>query len=191
MTKSHILLYALTVLGITIGAYLYTSTVEAPHGLTIEETNGSAPELPDKLDTPTPTAPEVPKASAPEEQTSRSPTNTPSLKIIDRTWQWSYNRNAAGQKIFIPKRSEAFRMQFASGRMSSATDCNTVGGVYTISGDSLSFGPLMSTLMFCEGSEELEYHTSLGLVSGFEINDSELYLKNDQGEVMVFVAIEL
>lgn len=186
MTKSHILIYVLAVLGITISAYLYTSTVEAPHGLTYEEDVVEViPEVtPDNSPAPTPPQAEVKVEDTNENSSARE-------SLIDRTWLWSYTEDAAGQKIFTPKQKNAFRMQFTDLQMSSATDCNTIGGSYDIVGSRLSFGPLMSTLMYCEGSEESTYSASLGAVTSYEISKDKLLLKNHDGETMVFVSLEL
>ena len=40
---------------------------------------------------------------------------------------------------------------FKDGQMSGNVGCNGFGGDYTVDGDAIRFGPIVSTLMFCEG----------------------------------------
>lgn len=197
MTKSHILLYALAVLGITISAYLYTSIAEAPHGLTLSEES----QVVEALDTPkqndsafeASASPTLPVAS---EEESDEPVLLPVLPPVqsaasleNTTWQWLHITDRAGTITFTPKRPEAFKMQFTSTRMSSATDCNTLGGSYQVVGSELTFGPLMSTLMYCDGSDEATYSAALGSASGFEIAGNQLLLLTTEGTILVFVSI--
>ena len=39
----------------------------------------------------------------------------------------------------------------SEGNMSGNVGCNGFGGEYTVEGDTITFGPVMSTMMFCEG----------------------------------------
>ena len=187
MTKSHIFIYALTVLGITIGAYLYTSTVEAPHGLTYQEAP-LAPSGSDVVETREPTP--LPEVTEVTETTVPTDVAVVHDDLTAKSWTWIYTEDVSGNIKFTPKRSEAFKMQFTEDRMSSATDCNTMGGSFIVEGQNLSFGPLMSTLMYCDGSDEAVYSLSLGSTSSYEIKEEKLRLTNTVGEVMVFTATE-
>ena len=42
-------------------------------------------------------------------------------------------------------------IEFKDGQMNGNVGCNGFGGDYTVNGDALEFGPVMSTMMFCEG----------------------------------------
>ena len=42
-------------------------------------------------------------------------------------------------------------IEFKDGQMNGNVGCNGFGGEYTVNGDALEFGPVMSTMMFCEG----------------------------------------
>ena len=66
--------------------------------------------------------------------------------------QWklvSYNQTAAMPDV------EA-SIEFKDGQMSGNVGCNGFGGEYTVSGDTLEFGPVMSTMMFCEAVADQE-----------------------------------
>jgi heat shock protein HslJ len=42
-------------------------------------------------------------------------------------------------------------IEFLDGQLSGNVGCNGFGGEYEVDGDVLKFGPVMSTMMFCEG----------------------------------------
>lgn len=63
------------------------------------------------------------------------------------------------------------------GSVSGTSGCNQYGGSYTLEGDTLGFGPLMSTLMACEEpamSVEAAYLDALGSASTFTIRGNML-----------------
>lgn len=79
------------------------------------------------------------------------------------------------------------------GQVSGNGSCNGFGGDYTTEGDSLSFGPLMSTLMACVDNgiseQESAYLTALQAVTRYEIKDGQLHLFGKDGqETLVFKA---
>jgi heat shock protein HslJ len=63
-------------------------------------------------------------------------------------------------------------------RASGHAGCNQFGGSWQGSGESLSFGPLVMTRMFCEGRMDLEtrYGAVLGVVTGVRVVDGLLEL---------------
>ncbi len=88
---------------------------------------------------------------------------------------------------FLPKQSDAFILTFEDDNTFSATtDCNGVGGNYTSSQPSLTFTNMMSTQMFCEGSEEATFSELLKQTQSYEFTSrGELIfiLLNNQGSV--------
>ena len=44
----------------------------------------------------------------------------------------------------------------ADGKLSGNVGCNSFGGDYTVDGNALTFGPVASTLMFCQETAEQE-----------------------------------
>lgn len=73
----------------------------------------------------------------------------------------------------------------ADGKMTSKV-CNRMWGNYTTTGDSLSFGPIMSTKMMCD---EIGYETALGKVfmeaNGFEHEGDKIILVKGNKKLMV------
>ena len=63
-------------------------------------------------------------------------------------------------------------------RYSATVGCNGIGGEATVSGDSLTFGPGMSTKMFCEALNTLEVqlHSVLTRTKRFSITGTALEL---------------
>lgn len=109
--------------------------------------------------------------------------------LVDTAWVWQVT-NGPVTPTFNGSPAGRFVVTFSQeGAMHSTTDCNSLGGSYTISDSSLQFGEMRSTLMYCEGSQEQTYASQLGQVESYKIEGSTLYLylANDRG-VMVFSA---
>lgn len=51
----------------------------------------------------------------------------------------------------------------SEGSMNGNVGCNGFGGDYSVSGDKINFGPVMSTMMFCEGVADQEMATLAAL----------------------------
>lgn len=77
-------------------------------------------------------------------------------------------------------RPPTLRLESSSLRASGFAGCNRFSGPYTLSGDSLSFGALVSTKMACaQGNEvEVSYLAALGQVKTFTATDSVLTLRS-------------
>lgn len=115
--------------------------------------------------------------------------STTSAQLFGNRWEWIRTEYLDGDRI-LP-RTSAFVLSFAvSGTMTSTTDCNSLSGDFVVDGEVLSFGPFMSTLMYCDGSLEGEYGSDLALTNSYEIVGDELRLNlNRDFGVMVFRAI--
>ena len=73
------------------------------------------------------------------------------------------------------------------GRMSGNVGCNNFGGAYTVDGDMIEFGPVMTTEMFCEAVADQEsgtFATLQGVVS-FELNGNLLTITSADGNASV------
>lgn len=47
-------------------------------------------------------------------------------------------------------------IEFKDGQLSGNVGCNGFGGDYSVDGDTITFGPIVSTMMFCEAVAEQE-----------------------------------
>jgi heat shock protein HslJ len=64
---------------------------------------------------------------------------------IEGQWKLvSYNQTPAMPDVET-------NIEFKDGQVNGNVGCNGFGGSYTVSGDTITFGPIMSTMMFCEG----------------------------------------
>jgi len=69
-------------------------------------------------------------------------------------------------------------------RMSSNIRCNDFGSDYSIADDTLTFGPIMSTLMFCEGPVGDQEMRTLAVFQGsatFEIDGNKVTITSPDG----------
>ena len=108
-------------------------------------------------------------------------------QITNREWTWVSTLMSDGS-ITLPKKSDAFTITFQNDNsFTGTTDCNSFFGQITLDNNKLSFGPIGSTKMFCEGSQEAEFLQSLAEVESFLINAQEnqlvFLIKYDSGSI--------
>jgi heat shock protein HslJ len=118
---------------------------------------------------------------------SQAPADSAS-QLTSKKWTWINTKMNDGA-VTTPSKPGAFAATFQTdGRVVANTDCNTGNGGYTLGADnSLTIGPMASTMMFCEGSNEGEYFQQLGNVGSYKIDNGQLWLmlKYDSG-TMIF-----
>jgi len=69
---------------------------------------------------------------------------------VEGQWELvSYNQTAAFPEVETS-------IEFKDGQMNGNVGCNGFGGEYTVKGDAIEFGPVMSTMMFCESVADQE-----------------------------------
>lgn len=99
-----------------------------------------------------------------------------------KSWTWiktSYNNDTE----VMPHEGKVFTVTFGSdGRFSTKTDCNSVSGKYTVKGSFISFEDMMSTMMYCEGSQESEFIKMIG--------DSQNYHFTSRGELILGIKFD-
>lgn len=94
-----------------------------------------------------------------------------------KTWTWTSALYNDGTEI-IPKNPKVFTLTFrADGTFSATTDCNGIGGKYSTNQSAISFSEMMSTLMYCEGSQEADFSKLLQAAQG--------YLFTSKGELVL------
>jgi heat shock protein HslJ len=105
--------------------------------------------------------------------------------LFGTSWIWTTS-TVAGVSTAAPVGGK-FVLSFGEdNRVNSTTDCNGVGGSYSLgANNTLSFGQFMSTMMFCEGSRESEYSSQLMKTASYAIDGTTLRLTNASG-TMVF-----
>lgn len=111
------------------------------------------------------------------------------MKLDMKTWNWistTYNDGT----VIKPNNANKFKLTFITKNktFSASTDCNGVGGEYRLNQNEIFFDKMMSTMMYCEGSQEAVFSKSLSQVSSYHFtNRGELVfdLKYDSG-IMIF-----
>lgn len=90
-------------------------------------------------------------------------------------------------EVVQPNKKDAFIVMFKNdGTFTATTDCNTVGGKYVSTKDTISLSDIFSTKMYCEGSQENEYASLLEKTTHYMFTSKGelvLLLKYDSGSV--------
>lgn len=98
-----------------------------------------------------------------------------------KTWNWV--RTAYNNDTTITPKTNKFTLTLKTDKtFSAATDCNGVGGEYIVNGNKITFTKMMSTMMYCEGSQEQDYSKMLGQVQS--------YLFTSKGELVLSLKLD-
>lgn len=104
-----------------------------------------------------------------------------------QTWTWIKTIYDNDTEV-LPRAEKKFTLTFKKdGTFSATTDCNSVGGEYVVSEYKISFGKMLSTLMYCENSQENDFTKMLKEVENYSFTSKgELFmgLKFDSGSVI-------
>jgi heat shock protein HslJ len=106
------------------------------------------------------------------------------LSLTSKTWIWDHTGYNDGT-VIKPKKANAFTLKFnADGTFTATTDCNSVSGKVATNSYEISFTNMISTKMFCEGSQERDFQKTLEQAAGHlftEKGELILDLKFDSG----------
>lgn len=99
-----------------------------------------------------------PPATTTEEATTAPAASAPAAASIDGAllstnhWTLQTATDAGGKRIdgLFVRADKPVTLDFKDGRLSVSNTCNSLGGSYTLEGDALSVGNMMSTNMACE-----------------------------------------
>ena len=78
-------------------------------------------------------------------------------------------------------------IEFKDGQLNGNVGCNGFGGDYSVKGDQMEFGPVMSTMMYCEAVAEQESGT-LAVVqetAGFVLDGDTLTITSADGAMSI------
>ena len=108
--------------------------------------------------------------------------------LTSQEWTWVNTLMNDGSQ-FLPSTEGAFTLTFQDdGRVIAATDCNGGNGSYELGADSsLTFGPMATTMMFCEESAETQFFQDLNNIGSYMIDENGnlvLMLKFDSGSMI-------
>lgn len=111
----------------------------------------------------------------------------PAFSLDGTTWSLA---SLNGQPVVDGSQAS---LEFTDGQASGNGSCNGFGGEYVQDGDSLTFGPIVSTLMACLEpgimEQESAYFTALTATASFRVDEQTLSLFDADGSVLaVFVS---
>ena len=80
-------------------------------------------------------------------------------------------------------------IEFKDGQMSGNVGCNGFGGEYTMDGKTITFGPVMSTMMFCEAVADQESSTLAVMQNEatFILNEDRLTITSADGSAFIIL----
>lgn len=109
--------------------------------------------------------------------------------LTSATWKWILTIDESSGSEITPKNKDAFKLNFTKdGNVGGSTDCNGFGGTFEQSDWKIKIGPLMSTMMYCEGSQEKEFTNDFSNSDRFSVErDGSLAITTKDGlKTMVF-----
>ena len=112
----------------------------------------------------------------------------PAAMTLDmKTWVWintQYNNDSS----VVPLKSDVFTITFGDDkRVRIGTDCNRMQGTYKVEAKQIQFGEMLSTRMYCKGSQEKLFEKMLQQVSSYSFTSRGqliLELKYDSGSIV-------
>ncbi len=102
-------------------------------------------------------------------------------ELIDTNWKLT---ELNGQKL--PAEIQ-ITLNIKKDQAGGNSSCNTYGADFTQTGDKLSFSQIFSTMMYCEKGMEFEtdYFAALGKIKTFQLENDQLSLLDDTGNVVL------
>jgi heat shock protein HslJ len=89
------------------------------------------------------------------------------MRLDMKTWAWIRTTYADGREI-VPRQAERFTLAFAAdGTFAATTDCNGMRGSYSATANTLAFGAVAATRMFCADSQESDFAAVLESTRAF------------------------
>ena len=104
---------------------------------------------------------------------------------------WALQQLAVDATLTEVPSDVAATLYLQDGQASGDAGCNTFSGDYSIDGDALTFGPMMSTMMICEGekaSTEAAYLAGFPLVASYAVEGDTLGLLDASGAPLLTYA---
>jgi heat shock protein HslJ len=86
-----------------------------------------------------------------------------------------------------PVEGSALTLAFTADTASGSAGCNTFTGGYSVSGDTITFGDLASTMMACSdelNAQETAYLGALDSATAFDVSGDQLTLTTPAGELV-------
>lgn len=98
-------------------------------------------------------------------------------QALTGTWELDY---ITGPRIafegLYPNKKPTITFDTNTKKVSGNSSCNNYHGTFNTENNQISFGPLATTKMACEGSGENVYFSTLDKITSFDVNDNTLTL---------------
>lgn len=86
---------------------------------------------------------------------------------------WEFIRSEYDGTVMTPKQLGVFVMTFSSDNtFRVSTDCNTLHGRFTLRGFSMTFDEIITTEMYCEGSQDTAFAQTLSGVHAYALTEN-------------------
>lgn len=107
---------------------------------------------------------------------------------IEGQWKLVSYGPSSGQVSAAPDVETS--IEFKDGQMSGNVGCNGFGGEYSIKGGQIEFGPVMSTMMYCEAVAEQESSTLAVFqeTASFVLDGDTLTITSADGAMTIVLA---
>ncbi|MGW8266635.1 MAG: META domain-containing protein [Longimicrobiales bacterium] len=110
--------------------------------------------------------------------------------LADTSWELKEYADPSHAEGLTPVLTAAVpTLEFAQdGAVHGSGGCNNFHGTYAVSGDAISFGPLATTMMYCEQegimNQESAFLSRLESAASFSIDGGELHVLNEAGSLI-------
>jgi heat shock protein HslJ len=109
-----------------------------------------------------------------------------SNQLEGKTFVWE-KTVSSDTRITTPNTKDAFTFTIKNGQVSGGTDCNGYSGDVTLTGTSIAMGAFMSTMMYCEGSQEAVFTGALSAAETYRFEGEKLVLTGSNGFPQVWL----
>ncbi len=104
--------------------------------------------------------------------------------LVGFTWYW-INATFADGTVLTPNKELVYGLQFESnGDINILSDCNNIAGRYSTKNKSLQISELVTTLKFCENTQETEFMQLVEKVQSYTLVDNLLGLTLSDGAIV-------
>jgi len=114
--------------------------------------------------------------------------NSEPINLEGSSWKLESYVNNLGHSV-SPVSNTKMNLEFKDERISGSSGCNSYFAKYTQNGNSLSFGLIGATKMYCTNPAVMEQETtflsSLALIKTFKVEGNKLKLIDGNGKVLL------
>lgn len=182
-----LIIIAIILIGTSIVAVLVKKPVETPL-VSLPATENTVATTTNETTQTSTTTESLDVSTSTATSTSVVSTSTASKSLVGKKWTWVKTDWNTGSST-LPSKPSAFTVTFdKDGKVSGTTDCNSFSGTYTSTSSKITFGPLASTKMFCDGSQESQFTGSFSAIASYTMdqkNNLVFTFKADSG-TMIF-----